>query len=266
MYTITKYGKPEWIGQKFNDLTVVRAEHTPPNWKWVCKCKCGNEKLYSPYKVITGHTKSCGCAKVERCHEMTRKYRIKHGGNGERLHRIWCGMKQRCNNPDSKDYVDWGRRGVKVCEEWQKDYSVFREWALSNGYREDLTIDRIDVNGNYEPNNCRWIALEQQNRNKRNSVYVEFNGERKLLIEFCEELGLNYYTVYGRINQHGWSVEEALSIPIGSCSKRNSLKEKCKQIGIPYSTVQYRRNKLGWDEERALNTPINKSKSNRRAK
>lgn len=256
MYTITKYGKPEWIGKTFNDLTVIETVHVSPKWLWKCRCKCGSEKLYLPYKIIAGHTKSCGCAKKERCHEMTKKYRITHGGSGERLHYIWNSMKQRCTNPNNKDYPLWGGRGITVCDEWLHDYAAFRKWAYDNGYKKNLTIDRIDVNGNYTPDNCRWIEMERQSRNKRDNVYVEFRGERKLLIEFCEEFGFNYYTIYGRIYNHGWSVDEALSTPIGKCHRKITLKDKCEQHNLPYSAVRSRINVLGWSEEKALSTPL----------
>lgn len=220
MFTYTKYGKDDWVGKQFNDLTVIGLKHEPKRWKWICRCKCGSIKSYLPKKILTGNTKSCGCAKAERCRKMTEMYRIKHNGRSERLYHIWRGIKQRCLNETGKDYKNWGGRGISVCDEWRDDYAAFREWAEKSGYEEHLTIDRIDVNGNYCPENCRWITQKEQCRNKRKTVYVEYNGERKPLVEWCEELGLKYRTIYGRIHSRGWTVERSFEEPIDTRKRK----------------------------------------------
>lgn len=226
MNTKSKYKNEKWIGQKFNDLTVVGFEHkTSSNgkhrWCWKLKCECGKDIVASPYKVINGKIKSCGCAKAERCRNMTEKYRLKHGGRGERLYHIWRGMKMRCLVETSKDYKRWGGRGIKMCDEWVKDYVAFRTWAHNNGYNESLSLDRIDVNGDYCPDNCRWATTKDQSRNKANTLYVNYRGENKPLADLCDERGYKYKTVYGRIFHNGWSVEDALTIPV---LKRNGFK------------------------------------------
>ena len=162
---------------KFNDLTEKRFEKLTAieqagrskdrHILWKCKCDCGNIVLVSGHDLVSGHTKSCGCLQKERTSEV----RYKHGDRDARLYSVWKTMKKRCENPKSKSYQWYGAKGVSVCEEWH-DYSVFKEWALNNGYDESAikgqcTIDRINPYGNYEPDNCRWISITEQAKNKR---------------------------------------------------------------------------------------------------
>ena len=205
-----KYNDESWRGKKFGSLMVIGFEHVGNSWYWVCKCDCGIEKSYNPYKVINGKTKTCGCGKIARCHSMTEKYRVKHSGRRERLYYIWRGMKERCHNPHNKDYGSYGAKGVRVCDEWWNDYIAFREWAIENGYANNLTIDRVNPRGDYEPTNCRWLSASLQNRNKRNTVKIELNGESIPLVEVCEQRGLKYVSVYARIFRRGVPPEQAL--------------------------------------------------------
>ena len=160
--------------QKIGRLTVIcqQGRNKDRHILWLCECECGNKIVVSSNALKSGHTQSCGCLQKDN----TSKARKKHGASGnhknvERLYKVWVSMRARCNNPQNKSYQYYGGRGVKVCYEWD-DYSNFKSWALENGYDDsanygDCTIDRIDVNGDYEPSNCRWVDIATQNKNKR---------------------------------------------------------------------------------------------------
>lgn len=121
-------------------------------------------------------------------------------------------MKDRCYNEHNKQYKDYGGRGIKICDDWLNNNTLFFNWSMENGYTDNLTIDRINVNGNYEPSNCRWITKKQQNRNSRKNVNFTYNNETHCLSEWCEVLGLNYGTVLSRINKLNWSIYKALEL------------------------------------------------------
>ncbi|EQK46950.1 hypothetical protein LPC27_03930 [Paraclostridium bifermentans] len=147
---------------------------------------------------------------------MGYKYNTKHGyaGNNRcRLYNTWLNIKQRCNNPKNPRYKNYGGRGIEVCEEWANNFISFKNWAIKNNYNDNLTIDRVDVNGNYEPSNCRWISNKTQQNNRTNNRIIEFNGERKTLKEWSETLNIKYNTLQKRLNK-GWAIEVALTLPI----------------------------------------------------
>ena len=247
------YDADEWIGKKYNALTVVEPVHVVLNngdsqWFWKVKCDCGNEKIMKPIEVINGKMKSCGCG-------LNRKTTATHRESHTKLHNIWCGMNNRCN-PNNKYTERYGKRGICICDQW-KDYTVFAEWARSNGYEDGLTIERIDVNGNYCPENCTWIPMKKQARNRRTTHWVEYHGVRMSLAEACEKAGLPYKQVFERIVKRNWPVDEALSIPIGGAKKKrsgNTRSELARQAGLKPSTVNSRL-KYGWTEEEALGIP-----------
>lgn len=161
----SKYNAPAWIGQRFGKLVVLEAVRKEgyAGWYWRCKCDCGNEKISAPYNLLSSHVVSCGCRKKERNHNLT----LGADGKTTRLYGIWCNMKQRCNNPSETAYKYYGGRGIRVCDEWQASYPSFYVWAIANGYKDDLTIDRINNDGDYCPDNCRWATMKQQIDNRR---------------------------------------------------------------------------------------------------
>lgn len=196
-------------GERFGRLTVMNrdAENTKHGRaRWVCKCDCGNIITTSGNCLLKGHTKSCGCAVRDN------KPLYKHGLSKTRLHYIWRAMKDRCYNPNNTHYSVYGARGIVLCKEWENNFMAFYSWSIENGYKDGLSIDRIDNEKGYYPDNCRWATLIEQANNKRENKIIEFNGETKTLAQWCRELGLNYHSVQSRLCK-GWSAEKAFTTP-----------------------------------------------------
>lgn len=192
-------------GQRFGRLTVLyRLHNIKGKTKWFCVCDCGNLKEVTLSDLKKGNTQSCGC--------LYKDIHTKHKKCDTRLYCIFGAVKSRCYNKNNKRYKDYGGRGIAVCDEWKDDFMSFYNWAILNGYKDTLTIDRIDVNGNYEPSNCRWVTPKQQARNRRSNRNYTINGETHCLKEWCEIVGLNYRTVQYRINILNQNIERALRL------------------------------------------------------
>ncbi|WP_105144532.1 hypothetical protein [Streptococcus suis] len=193
-------GLKDLTNQRFGSLIVIarNSENTKSgNARWDCICDCGNIAIVIGSKLRKGITKSCGCA---------RKNDTAQGFSGTRLYRIWRGMHKRCYNAKNDNYKWYGGRGIKICDEWHT-FITFREWALSNGYRDDLTIDRINPEQNYCPRNCRWEKVKKQANNRRSNRYVCYRGTKYTIAEFADFLNVSYWTVTNQLKL-GWDIEK----------------------------------------------------------
>lgn len=193
--------------KKFGRLTVIdkHGKDRFGNILWNCICECGKIKITKTHHLLKGICKSCGCIHKEgnsRTHKMS----------GTRIYNIWHGMIERCYNANSASYSNYGGRGITVCSSWKKGFSTFYKWASKNGYANNLTIDRINVNGNYKPNNCRWVNIKEQANNKRTNIVINYNGKNKTLKQWSEDLEMSYSCLRHRLYR-GWSEEETLSVP-----------------------------------------------------
>jgi hypothetical protein len=178
----------------------------------LCRCSCGKERLVRDGALTRGESISCGCYQSEVVSAAARKRNTTHGANRTRLHRIWHGMLTRCNDPENEDY---GGRGISVCPEWH-DFAVFQTWALANGYRDDLQIDRFPNNdGNYEPGNCRFATNKDNNRNRRDNVLLTAWGATKTIAEWAEDSRclISYDSLVYRVGKGKWDHERAISTP-----------------------------------------------------
>ena len=195
-------------GQKFGRLTVVRFDHKENGRKYyLCQCDCGNFKIVSNHSLKSGNTKSCGCLHKEILIQRNKDNRIHHPEN-ERLLRIWRAMLHRCYKETDEHYDYYGGRGIKVCDDWH-NFETFQEWALANGYADNLTIDRLDGNKDYCPENCSWATMTVQNNHKSDTKWLTYKGKTQSLSDWCRELGLDYFRIKARLNSLGWSVEDA---------------------------------------------------------
>lgn len=170
-------------------------------------------------------------------------------------------MKERCNNPNCKDYKYYGEKGVKVCEEWQDNFQAFYDWAMVNGYNDTLTIDRINVNGDYTPDNCRWVTMKVQCNNKSCNIQITYNGKTQNLKQWSDELGISYRTLYQRISVRHWDTDKALGTKENASIKQityngktQTMKEWANEVGINYRTLAARLNQYHWSIEKALTT------------
>lgn len=214
------------FGQKYGRWTVldeyeIRYQTTSKgnNQKHVyvkCKCECGTIRYVDIRGLIDGVSNSCGCLSKEIHSKLIKRQRTKHGeaqvGKKTRLYKIWVEIRRRCNNSKCERYKDYGGRGIKICDEWN-DYSCFKDWVLSHGYTDELSIDRIDNDGNYEPDNCRWATDIEQANNKRNSRFITYNNQTHTLSEWSRIVGIKQSILWKRLNR-GWDLDKALHTPV----------------------------------------------------
>jgi len=211
------------VGDHINRLTILELydvyEHHQHKTYAKCQCDCGNETKAKLTAIKRGSVKSCGCLKREKASQRLTEYNAIHGHglSDSRLYKIWYGMKNRCFNTKQWSYKDYGGRGITICDEWLKDFKVFYDWAMSHGYKANLTIDRIDSNGNYEPSNCRWATNREQAANKRNSCSITITAfkETKSIYEWLHDsrcvldsVGALAYRICA-----GWPSEKAITKP-----------------------------------------------------
>ena len=194
--------------QKFGKLLVLKFSHKDKNQTvWECLCECGNITYVKSVNLKNNRTKSCGCLKKE----LMINRNVKHNQTSSKLYMIWKTMKQRCYNPKNKSYKNYGGREISICDEWINDFNSFYNWSIENNYKEGLSIDRIDNNGNYEPSNCRWTTRKTQSNNTRTNRYITINEQTKTLAEWCEVYNMKYQTVHSRLKK-GYNILDALTI------------------------------------------------------
>jgi len=252
------------MGQKFNRLTVIGVAENSKAGKsrWVCRCDCGNTSIVTGSDLKNGHIRSCGCLKDE----INSTIHTVHGMTQDPIHACWNNMKQRCQNPKASGYPLYGGRGIRVCDEWQ-DFQTFYGWAVSHGYEEGLTIERIDVNGNYCPENCTWIPKSEQNNNTRQNHYLTYDGRTMPLNQWAREIGITSASLRYRIRA-GW--DEGRIFTEGA--KRNelieyrgekkSIKEWADEYGIAYPTLVTRLHNMSIED--ALTMPVQMEHSRRK--
>lgn len=203
--------------KEYNEWTIIQeAERKNGMRRCLCRCSCGKEKIVYLKHLKSGASKSCGHDKHKLMSKVGKMNKIS-GLSDTRLYGIWQNMKKRCYNQEIPSYKNYGGRGITICKEWINDIKCFYDWAINNGYNDNLTIDRINNNGNYEPSNCRWVTAKVQANNRRKSIctrYLTFNNKTQSAKEWSEELNINYSTLSCRINKLGWNDNEAISTPI----------------------------------------------------
>lgn len=210
-------------GKRFGRLTVMEISETK-DWDiyWKCVCDCGNTTNVLSAKLRSGKTKSCGCLRTEKLVDRTKKHGLRHN----RIYSIYCTMKARCYNPNNNEYHNYGGRGIKICDKWLSEDGAknFADWAYANGYDEnadygECTIDRINVDGDYEPSNCRWATMKQQMNNTRYTVFLTYNGETKSAAEWSEITGVRQGLLTER-KRRGWSDKDCIERPIRKTKKK----------------------------------------------
>ena len=194
-------------GKRFGKLIVIRP--SDKDGYWLCNCDCGKQKIVFDGGLRNGHTRSCGCLKIK----ATKERSTTHGKSNTKIYRVWRSMIARCEKKNSSAYRNYGARGITVCGEWH-EFMTFYNWAIQNGYKNGLTIDRVNNDGNYEPLNCRWLDRKSQCRNTRVNKLITYNGQTRCVSEWAEITGINAAAIFARLNKLGWDAKRALTEPI----------------------------------------------------
>lgn len=203
-----KYSKN--VGKTINGLEVIGTTKIETHTYYIVRCvECGDISEKRGDTVSNGQAK-CGC-----------KYKDKlHGKSRSKIYWAWGSMKSRCSNPNDPNYKNYGGRGITISDEWGNSFQSFCDWSINNGYTEELTLDRIDVNGNYEPSNCRWVDMKTQCNNRRSNRLITYNGETLTMSQWADKLGINKMTLKSRLNISNWSIEKAFNTPVRKCERR----------------------------------------------
>lgn len=205
-------------GKRYGKLTVIRRypEDCNGHPAWECICDCGNRKIVEGALLRYGVVKSCGCLRAEQ----NRNTKTTHGMAKSKLYAVWNNMKRRCYKEKTESYKRYGARGIIVCDEWRNSFESFKKWADESGYQDGLSIDRIDNDGNYCPENCKWSTVKEQNNNRGVSLMITYKGKTQNLASWCEELNLPYFRTWQRIVQYGYTFEDAITMPVNKRRKR----------------------------------------------
>lgn len=203
------------VGTQFHDLTIIGERQVielfdkPKRYVYPCRCRCGTEVVVS--NTALRNTKTCGC--LRKTLLPTRNWR--HGDSKSRLYYVWCSMRNRCTNPKRHNSHRYIARGIIVCPEWANNYIAFRDWAHAHGYCPGLQLDRINNDGGYDPDNCRWVSSQQNNNNRANNVHIEAFGESKSVSAWARDprCHVSDSTILHRVRRLGWSPEDAIMIP-----------------------------------------------------
>ena len=202
-------------GQRFGRLVCVKDVGRSKNRQalWLCMCDCGENTIVVSTNLTSGHTKSCKClqADIVKKRSTTHGFSRDENGTPKRLYTAWLNMKSRCSNPANPAYKNYGGRGITICNKWSK-YENFHKWAMSNGYKNNLTIERMNNNGNYEPDNCTWIPRTEQPKNTRATRFIDYFGKKKTIAEWGRILNMSRSLLYWRLKKY--SIEKALTTPI----------------------------------------------------
>ena len=266
--------KLDLTGQRFGRLVAIKENGRSKSRQvlWLCQCDCGNTHIVPSSQLKNASIRSCGCLRSE----MVAAKNYKHGLMDSRLYHVWTSIKDRCYREKNHHYKYYGKRGIRLCDEWQS-FENFYTWAINNGYdpdapRGECTIDRINPDGDYEPNNCRWVSNTVQQRNKRNNHYLTYKGETHPVTEWAEILGMGKGTLETRINKYGWSIERAFNTPVRKCNrsgtnryltfnnKTQTITQWAKEFGMGFNTLYSRLFDYQWPVEKALMTPVRKLK------